>query len=512
MGAKWGIRPRRTRARSAAIRQGLVERGESPVKLFLGVGVLSLLFAVSIAGGVMLGKWTLSSHGQSNLSTAGIFPSPGAAGNEKYGSTLDYGGPLEPFEDESYLLEEIPDPLEGIEIQERSYTFTRSDNLFTSLTAMGVERPLILQWCKTARDEYDLAKVKPGQSFTLYSTPEPDREFVKFELNISSTERIVISRDREDYQVFREYVEPPRNEQTARSYINKPAPHWVDPETGLYYYQGVIDGNFYDSAVNAGMTPGKVMALIQVFGTLNFHCDVKSGDRFKVVVTPGDDRNDEGLILAAMIESRGKPRYIFRFEHGDQAGYFTETGDAARTDRLICPVRYTRISSYYTLRRYHPILHIYRPHRGVDYAAPAGRPVKAAAHGKVIQAGWKGQFGRTITIRHNRSFKTQYAHLSGYARGIRKGKWVRQGQVIGYVGSTGLSTGPHLDYRVYRNGMPINPLRVTGMPKEPVKDKKAFEKVKQRLMAEIEGEVPLGPPRPWSKGFKTTALARVDEK
>ncbi len=155
---------------------------------------------------------------------------------------------------------------------------------------------------------------------------------------------------------------------------------------------------------------------------------------------------------------------------------------------LRSPLRYTRISSRFSRRRFHPILKRWRPHLGVDYAAPRGTPVRSVADGTVTWAGRKGGGGKTITIWHNRIYMTYYLHLSRYARGIRKGMRVRQGQIIGYVGSTGLSTGPHLDFRLRKNGTFINPLRNKIMegPPVPKKAMSAFRTYAKRLLTKLE--------------------------
>jgi len=486
-----GIRPHRNVRKKLdpeLARRVFPPRKKSSRRLGLagGVALMAALFTCSVAAGAFLGKLSLDRR-ESYASAASL----GDIG-EGFGS----GGPLEPISDQF-----MPDPLHGTsasadygaELEHLTYTISMNDNLYTALTAMGVPDALILSWCEVAKKVYNLSKVKPGQTLCLYYTP--DKEYVKLELTTGSDERLVISRDGEaGYQAYKEYVEPDPGE--GYDSLDIPVPLWIDPDCGYRHYRGVISSNFYESALRAGMTPNKIMSLIQVFGTINFSRDVAEGDRFSVVVAAGEDEDTEGPILAAMIEARGENRYIFRYEQGDNIGYYTEDGREAKTHRLLCPLRYTRISSYYTHRRYHPVLHVYRPHRGVDYAAPSGTPVKAAAGGRVVYVGWKGQYGRTVAIRHNSEFRTQYAHLSRYARGLKTGQWVRQGQVIGYVGATGLATGPHLDYRVYRNGKPVNPLRVTGMPPEPVKDLKGFANYKESMMAQLVKELPAGPPLP----------------
>jgi membrane proteins related to metalloendopeptidases len=158
---------------------------------------------------------------------------------------------------------------------------------------------------------------------------------------------------------------------------------------------------------------------------------------------------------------------------------------------LKAPLKYSRISSKFTYARKHPIYKVYRPHTGVDYAAPKGTPVHAVADGVVTFKGWGGGGGNTLKIKHAGNLMTGYLHLSGYAKGISKGSRVSQGQLIGYVGSTGASTGPHLDYRIWKNGTPIDPLKVPQEPAEPIakENRATFEFVRDRIAAELNGEV-----------------------
>jgi murein DD-endopeptidase MepM/ murein hydrolase activator NlpD len=176
-------------------------------------------------------------------------------------------------------------------------------------------------------------------------------------------------------------------------------------------------------------------------------------------------------ILAARFNHNGKDFYAYHFVQDGKGMYFDENGQSLQRSFLKAPLKFSRISSRFSKSRLHPILRIRRPHYGVDYSAPKGTPVVALGNGRVTEAGFKGGYGRYIAIRHNSVYTTTYAHLSGYAKGIRAGANVSQGQVIGYVGSSGLSTGPHLDFRVYKNGSPTDPLKLESPPSTPVEEK-----------------------------------------
>jgi len=177
-------------------------------------------------------------------------------------------------------------------------------------------------------------------------------------------------------------------------------------------------------------------------------------------------------IEASMVEVHGKKHFVFLFNKGR---YYDQKGREVEGFFLALPVRYTRISDRFTYRRWHPILHIWRAHLGIDYAAPIGTPVKAARAGRIIFEGRKGGYGKVIIIKHEGVFKTLYAHLRNFRRGIRRGKHVKRGQVIGYVGVTGLSTGPHLHFGLYRGSKAINPENSVQVTKTILRGKKRKE-------------------------------------
>jgi len=198
---------------------------------------------------------------------------------------------------------------------------------------------------------------------------------------------------------------------------------------------------------------------------------LQNGDRFKVIyeeqyvdsATLGIDR-----ILAASFYSEGKIYYAIPFKQDGKEDFFDEEGNSLRKAFLKAPLRFSHISSRFSNSRYHPILKIRRPHHGVDYAAPTGTPVHAIGDGKVIAKGYNGQSGNRVKIRHNSIYTTAYSHLSRYGKGIHVGAMVKQGQVIGYVGKTGLATGPHLDFRFYKYGKPVDPLKVKAPSVSPI--------------------------------------------
>lgn len=215
----------------------------------------------------------------------------------------------------------------------------------------------------------------------------------------------------------------------------------------------------------AGGSPDLSLALADVFsGEIDFNSDIQVGDEFGVAferVFRQGEFVGYGPIAAAQFENGGRKLTAVRFTPpGGKPGYYDEEGRSLRRFFLKSPLKFSApVSSSFSNRRLHPILRIYRPHLGVDYRAPSGSPVVAVANGVVVSAGFAGQGGRTVVLRHGSGYETYYLHLSSIANGIRKGARVAQGEVIGRVGMSGLATGPHLDYRIKKNGVFVNPLR-----------------------------------------------------
>ena len=220
---------------------------------------------------------------------------------------------------------------------------------------------------------------------------------------------------------------------------------------------------------------------------------IQQGDKFTVIY---DEKFVDtlsvgvGRIWGAKFTHGGKDIYAIPFKQGDKIQYWEYDGGSLRKQMLKAPLKFSRISSKFSNSRFHPVLKRYRPHHGVDYAAPKGTPVRAVADGVVVFRGWGGGGGNTLKIKHANNLMTGYLHLSGFAKGIVKGKRVSQGDVIGYVGSTGTSTGPHLDYRVWKGGTPINPLNIPQEPAVPIskENREAFEYVRDCIAAELNGQ------------------------
>ena len=239
------------------------------------------------------------------------------------------------------------------------------------------------------------------------------------------------------------------------------------------FREGVIENSLFEAAAEGNIPESVIMDLASIFGwDIDFSLDIRRGDRFGVVYNELYKDNvkiREGQILAAEFVNNGKLyKAVYYTDPQGNGDYFNEEGKSMRKAFLRSPVEFARISSRFSNKRWHPVLSKWRSHKGVDYAARRGTPVRAAGDGKISLVGTKGGYGRSIFIRHGGRYTTVYGHLNGYARGIRTGKQIKQGQIIGYVGSSGLATGPHLHYEFRVNGVHRNPLTVKLPAAKPV--------------------------------------------
>ncbi len=258
------------------------------------------------------------------------------------------------------------------------------------------------------------------------------------------------------------------------------------------YGGGTIKNSLFLSAKRAGLSEKLTMELAYIFGwDIDFVLDIRSGDEFFVVYEElylDGELKGTGHIISAEFVNQGKTYQAVRYtDSSGKVNYYTPDGHSMRKAFLRTPVNFSRISSGFNLKRKHPVLHTVRAHRGVDYAAPTGTPVKASGDGKITLRGRKGGYGRTVVIQHGTKYSTLYAHLSSYKSGLKTGSRVRQGQVIGYVGQSGLATGPHLHYEFRVNGVHRNPLTVKLPQADPVpaREKSRFTELTTPLVSQM---------------------------
>lgn len=255
---------------------------------------------------------------------------------------------------------------------------------------------------------------------------------------------------------------------------------------------GTITSSLWNIIKQQGADPLLAIKIADVFAWEIDFFDVKEGDSFQVIYNEAyiDDTTALSIssIEGALFTHQGKDYYAIPFMQDSSMQFFDLEGNSLRKAFLKAPLDFYRITSRFTNARFHPILKRYRAHHGVDYAAPTGTPVRTIGDGSVIFKGYTNGGGHTIKIKHNSVYTTSYMHLSRYAKELSVGQRVKQGEEIGYVGSTGLSTGPHLDFRVYKNGEPINPLDMEAPPSEPIKPelRDSFNIVKNRIISELD--------------------------
>ncbi len=319
----------------------------------------------------------------------------------------------------------------------------------TLLADYGVPWNNIEQLLRENRELFDARKVRTGNEYSVFITKD----------TLSRADFFIYNHDPSVSYIF-----SLNDSLTIHKYT-------AEIKKVLRYSSGTIKTSLWEAAVENNLHPNLSAELSEIYAwTIDFF-GLQVGDRFKVIYEEeyiGDKSIGTGTVHAALFEHGGASIYAIPFIQDSVQSYFDTTGASLRKAFLKAPLRFSRISSRFSGGRMHPILKIVRPHHGVDYAAALGTPVLSIGDGRVTEAAYQSGSGRIVKIRHNSVYSTAYMHLSRFGEGIRAGVYVKQGQIIGYVGSSGLSTGPHLDFRFYRNGSPVDPLKVESPPVEPV--------------------------------------------
>jgi murein DD-endopeptidase MepM/ murein hydrolase activator NlpD len=319
------------------------------------------------------------------------------------------------------------------------------------------------------REEFDMRKIKAGSPYTLFLTRD----------SANRLQYLVYEHSPIDYSVF-DFTD------SLRVYDYKKEIVPVEKRVSRK-----IETSLWNTLSQQNINPMLTLELSDIYAwTVDFF-GIQPGDSFSVVYDElyVDTANiGIGRIHAAYFRQNGREYYAIPFVQDSVESYFDTDGSSLRRAFLKAPLHFRRISSRYSHSRMHPILRIRRPHHGVDYSAPVGTPVYSIGDGKVLETAYRGQNGRMVKVRHNSVYTTAYLHLSGYGKGIHPGASVRQGDVIGYVGSSGLSSGPHLDFRVYKNGSPIDPLKMESPPVDPVKpeNRSAFDSVMVATLKKLQ--------------------------
>ena len=369
----------------------------------------------------------------------------------------------EPQAAEVHLLGFNPDSLRCVQGEVKNGQFF--SNLLTSLGMSAQDGYNLTMACA---DVFDVKTLRVGNSYKAYYTDDDALKYIVYE--DSRTSDIVFA-CQPPYQAHR--CEKPVTVETRYADVTINNSLWVDMR-------------------DAGVSSYLILSLSDIYAwTVDFF-GLQKGDRFRVLY---EEKVCDGEVVAVdtvryAVFTRGKedlPSVMFDQKDGGNI-YWNEKGESMRKAFLKAPLKFSRISSGFSYARKHPVTRRVQPHTGIDYAAPKGTPVMTIGDGVITSMKYEGAGGNTIRIRHNSVYSTAYLHLSGYAKGLKTGQRVRQGQVIGYVGSTGRSTGPHLDFRVWKNGSPINPLKMDSPPAEPLKSefKDEFEGAYKKYRAQVD--------------------------
>ena len=337
----------------------------------------------------------------------------------------------------------------------------------TLLGSLGMSAQDAYNLTQACSDVFDVRTLRVGQAYKAYYSD-------------SSLRYLVYDRDKSSSIVFS---------------CQAPYEAWVyeKPVTIEKKYADVtINSSLWVDMRAADVSPLLIVSLSDIYAwTVDFFA-LQKGDRFRVLY---EEKVCDGEVIAvdtvryAIFSHGGQDLPMVMFNQGDGGNvWWNDKGESMRKAFLKAPLSYSRVSSGFSYSRKHPVTRKVQPHTGVDYAAPTGTPVMTIGDGVVTSVKYEGAGGNTVRIKHNSVYSTAYLHLSKYAKGLKVGQRVRQGEVIGYVGSTGRSTGPHLDFRVWKNGTPINPLKMDSPPAEPIKEenRKAFEKMHENYKARID--------------------------
>jgi len=346
----------------------------------------------------------------------------------------------------------------------------KNQSLSDILSFYDISREIIHRMAALSKSTFDVRKMRSGNTYTVMFSKEAIPQLLYF----------IYEEDAVSYITYN-FTEPLKVTRGAKPVV-------IDTTIS----SGVIETSLWNALVDEGIDPNLANEMSEVYAwTIDFF-GIQKEDYFKVMY---EELSVEGRpigigkVLAACFHHGGQDLYAFRFEQKGEPGYYDEKAQNLQRAFLKAPLRFKRISSTFTRSRMHPILKVRRAHLGVDYAADYGTPVQTIGDGTVIDKGWdKKGGGNYLKIKHNGTYTTLYMHLQGFARGIKTGARVRQGDVIGYVGSTGLSTGPHLDFRFFRNGQAVDPLKVESPPAEPVANEylSRYFQIKDTLKAALD--------------------------
>lgn len=368
---------------------------------------------------------------------------------------------------EPVVIREYGIPVDSFAIE--SGTVARNQTLSGLLQSHRIPAKKIEQIVRKTSKVFDPRKIRAGRPYKFFRSKD-SAQTVRFFVYEHSPVR---------------YLRIDLNDTILSRYENKEI---TIRTTGA---SGEIKSSLWNAMLDQGLDPMLAFELSEIYAWSIDFFGLRKGDKFKVIFDQQySDSTYVGLgrIHAACFRHAGRDYYALPFEQDSVTSFYDREGNSLRKAFLKAPLRYSRISSRFSYSRFHPILKIRRPHLGVDYAAPVGTPVYAIGDGEVTRVTKTKGSGNMVRIRHNSVYSTAYLHLSRFGKGIKPGSQVKQGQLVGYVGSTGLSTGPHLDFRFYKNGRPVDPLKIEAPPVEPVREayRERFDSVKSVLIQDLD--------------------------
>ena len=335
----------------------------------------------------------------------------------------------------SYIFSKISSPYE-----ESRYLIKNNDSIEKILKKFNVRNEDIKKISLNLKRK-KLFKIYSGRELKIITKQleEGSKTVVSLDFPINNTTSIEVRKSQEDYIVYENILQLYKKEVVIR---------------------GAINNNLYNAAIKSGIEPNIIIEFARVFGfEVDFQRDIRKGDWFEIFYEKFEDYNekvrDTGKIIYASMYVNGEEINLYRFKNKNVEDYFDIKGKSITKSLMKTPINGARLSSSFGMRK-HPILGYNKMHRGTDFAAPSGTPIMASGSGTVTRARWCGGGGNCVKIKHNSTYETVYAHLKAFAKGIKEGRKVKQGQIIGYVGSTGMSTGPHLHYEVIVNGKKVN--------------------------------------------------------
>ena len=363
----------------------------------------------------------------------------------------------------------------------KTFTILSGSTFYGVLTNLDVPVETIKRIVAGAKENFNLSSLRPNTNGKAYFTKDLAARLTAIEIKLGKTKILKISETPDEQWVSEVEALP----------ITK----------RIVSFNGIVALSLWESARSVGMNPMLIDKLADIFAwQIDFSREVISGDTWRISVEQ-QEVNDKvigyGNILAAEYVNGGEKYTGIRYpQYAKVADYYDLEGQSLRRMFLKSPLKFRRISSRFNSNRFHPVLKRRRPHNGVDYAAKPGTPVKSVGDGRVVSKGWNGGGGRVVKIKHNSKYATAYMHLRGYAKGLKKGQRVSQGQVIGYVGSSGLATGPHLHFSFYENGRYVDPLgrkfpSANPVPRSKLKEFKSYALHSVKTLDELQTDTQL---------------------